>query len=129
MAIQPEVMNIKREIVKMSGIRGLAALFVIAATLWAVASARVMAEDAAALGEGGQVYEEYCTPCHGYDGTKIIPEAPSFAEGESLEKPDAELLVSISDGKGDIMPPWAEDLSKQKMAAVLVYIRTLGVKK
>jgi len=77
------------------------------------------------LAAGQEIFEEFCAACHGFDGTRIIPQAPNFSDGESLEKEDPELLASIRDGKGDIMPLWSSDLNEQQMLDVLGYIRTL----
>ena len=77
------------------------------------------------LTSGQDVFEEFCAACHGYDGIRIIPQAPNFSDGESLEQEAALLLASIRDGKGELMPLWSEDLSEQQMLDVLAYIRTL----
>ncbi len=77
------------------------------------------------LASGQEVFDEYCAACHGYDGIRIIPEAPNFSDGESLEQEDPDLLTAIRDGKGEIMPLWLSDLSEQQMLDVLAYIRTL----
>lgn len=83
-------------------------------------------DDALAIGQ--EIYEEFCAACHGYDGVKQIPEAPNFARCERLEKDDETLLVIIAKGKGDLMPPWAEELTGQQMRQVLAYIRTFPAK-
>ncbi len=77
------------------------------------------------LASGQEVFDEYCAACHGYDGIRVIPEAPNFSDGESLEKEAFVLLASIRDGKGEIMPLWSNDMSEQQMRDVLGYIRTL----
>jgi mono/diheme cytochrome c family protein len=77
------------------------------------------------LVSGQEIFEEYCAACHGYDGIRIIPQAPNFADGESLEKENPVLLASIRDGKGEIMPLWSNDLSERQMRDVLAYIMTL----
>lgn len=82
------------------------------------------AQDAVDMEQSREIFEEYCAACHGYDGIKVIPEAPSFATGESLEKEDAELLGAIRDGKGEVMPPWADVLSDEEITAVLIFIRS-----
>jgi mono/diheme cytochrome c family protein len=87
--------------------------------------AEARAQDAAAMEESRAIFEEYCAACHGFDGIKVIPQAPSFATGEALDKDDPELLESLRTGKGDLMPPWAEVLSDDEMASVLAFIKTL----
>ena len=116
--VRKETMKIRKSVM---------ALAIVVAS-WAAAE-RVLADDAEVLGEGKRVYGELCMPCHGFDGVKVMPEAPSFVNGESLEKGDEELLASIGNGKGDIMPPWAEELSQEEIVSVLTYVRTLGMKK
>lgn len=80
-------------------------------------------DDSMALGM--ELYEEFCGACHGYDGTALLPGAPSFSNGERLEKTDAELLKSIMDGKGDIMPAWNDLLSDEECESVLHYVRSM----
>ncbi len=64
--------------------------------------------------------------CHGYDGVPILPGAPNFSIGERItEKKDAELLQSISQGKGT-MPPWEGILSEQEQMSVLRYSRHIA---
>lgn len=99
----------------------------LAVTPWTVTAGHVMADGTEVLAKGKEVYSELCAPCHGFDGVKVMDEAPSFSKGEALEKVDTELMESITNGKGDIMPPWAEELSQEEIVAVLTYVKTLGV--
>ncbi len=75
---------------------------------------------------GQEVYEEFCGACHGYDGTALLPGAPSFSSGERLEQSDTVLLKSIRDGKGDLMPPWGDILSDEERIAILAYVRRIA---
>ena len=77
---------------------------------------------------GRQFYEEICASCHGFDGIPILPASPNFSKGERMEKPDTELLKSITDGKGQLMPPWGTVLNEKDRADVLTYIRSLEAK-
>jgi len=77
------------------------------------------------LAAGQEIFEEFCAACHGFDGIRIIPEAPNFSDGESLDQETPVLLASIRDGKGEIMPLWSNDLSERQMLDVLGYIMTL----
>lgn len=95
----------------------------------AMVPTQTLATQAAALENGKETFEEYCAACHGFDGIKQVPKAPSFAVGERLEKPDYELIKMIKEGKGNEMPPWEEDLSEPEIMNVLSYIRTLNVKR
>ncbi len=110
---------------KTFGIRKSAVALAIAVVPWT--AEYTMADDTEVLAKGKEVYSELCTPCHGFDGVKVMEEAPSFSKGEALEKVDTELMESITNGKGDIMPPWAEELSLEEIVAVLTYVKTLGV--
>ena len=84
------------------------------------------AQDADATTLGRDTYEEFCGACHGYDGVPLLPGAPAFSKGERLEKPDAELLRSIGEGKGDLMPPWKDILSAEERVAILRYVRGMA---
>ena len=84
------------------------------------------AEDADAVALGRDYYDEFCGACHGYDGVPLLPGAPSFSEGERLEKTDAELVKSIMEGKGDIMPPWKDMLSDEECESILLYLRSMA---
>lgn len=83
------------------------------------------AQDADAATQGRDLYEEFCGACHGYDGVSLLPGAPSFSSGERLERTDAELIKSILEGKGDIMPPWQGVLSDDECEEILHYVRSM----
>ena len=92
---------------------------------WLIPCNDTVAQDDAAA-EGRDIYEEFCGACHGYDGTALLPGAPSFSNGERLEKSDAELLKSIMEGKGDIMPGWGDTLSEDECETILLYVRSMA---
>ena len=93
---------------------------------WVIPIDAISAQDADAAILGRDMYEEFCGACHGYDGVPLLPGAPAFSTGERLEKPDAELLRSISEGKGDLMPPWKDILSAEERVAILRYVRAMA---
>jgi mono/diheme cytochrome c family protein len=70
------------------------------------------------------LYQDNCAACHGYDGVPLLPDAANFAEGERLDKPDAELLRIINLG-GEEMPPWEDILTDLEQHEVLSYVRVL----
>ena len=72
---------------------------------------------------GEKVYWTFCAGCHGFTGIAAYEAAPSFVSGDRLDKTDAELLESISDGKA-LMPAWRDILPAELRSAVLHYIRT-----
>lgn len=82
----------------------------------------VGADDAAAVA-GQDIYDSYCGACHGFDGTPLLPNVPNFAAGERMEKSDSELIDSIREGKGSVMPGWVGVLSDEECAVVLQFIR------
>lgn len=73
-------------------------------------------------------YRTSCLPCHGVDGRgagAVTGADFTSAEGP-LTRPDAELLVSIRQGRrGAIgtMPPHGDILTDEESAAVLAYVR------
>jgi len=75
--------------------------------------------------KGREIFHERCAACHGIDGNPILPEAPSFAKGERLDKTDKELLESIRHGKGDIMVPWEGVISDKEIKDVLEYSKVI----
>lgn len=54
-----------------------------------------------------------------------MPNAPNFARGESLLRPDLSILTSIKNGK-DAMPAYQGILSDPDIMNVIVYLRTLN---
>ena len=72
-----------------------------------------------------ELFETNCAVCHGIDGAPVLPNAPRFSEGERMEKTDAQLLTSLSDGL-NVMPPWKGVLSEQEMREILAYVRSLA---
>ena len=95
---------------------------------WVIPVNDIGAQEADEATMARDTYEEFCGACHGYDGVPLLPGAPAFFNGERLEKPDAELLRSISEGKGDIMPAWKDILSADERVDILRYVRSMAVK-
>lgn len=85
-----------------------------------------IAQDSDALTAGRELYDEFCGACHGYDGVSLLPGAPSFSSGERLNKTDDELIKSIREGKGDIMPAWQDMLSDDECAEILRYLKSMA---
>jgi cytochrome c6 len=73
---------------------------------------------------GGKLYAVHCVSCHGATGVNVMPDAPNFAQGEGLLKPDFVLLSSIKNGI-NAMPAYQGILSDQDILDVIVYLRTL----
>ncbi len=79
---------------------------------------------------GAATYRQYCTGCHGVDGrgNGAITGADFLAATSPLlTKTDAELLISVRDGKRGTMatmPPHKPVLTDTQIAAVIGYVRT-----
>jgi len=77
-------------------------------------------------------FQTKCAMCHGPDGARSeagkslnVPDLRS----EAIQKvPDAELVKTISDGKGG-MPPFKSSLSEAQIHALVRYVRALRQKK
>lgn len=75
--------------------------------------------------KGGELYAVHCVSCHGASGVNVMPNAPNFAQSESLLQPDFLLLSSIKNGK-NAMPAYQGILTDQDILDVIVYLRTLN---
>ena len=74
------------------------------------------------------LYNRYCIRCHGVDGRGIwdIPDVPNFTNPQwQAFHSDAQLVQSILEGRGSVMPPWRGTLSLDEAWAMARYIRTL----
>jgi mono/diheme cytochrome c family protein len=85
--------------------------------------------------EGRRVYEAKCSVCHGNDGKGMPPHYPPLANNQSIEMESAvnPIRMVLNGGyppgtrKNPMpygMPPFAQDLSDNEVAAVVTYIRT-----
>jgi len=90
--------------------------------LWVFLSTPSYAADTV---KGGNLYKIYCESCHGVSGLSVIPDAPSFDQGEGLFQSDSALLNSIKDGKNG-MPAYQGILSDREILNVVAYLRTLN---
>ncbi|HEX8558488.1 MAG TPA: c-type cytochrome [Pyrinomonadaceae bacterium] len=109
---------------------------------WAAAAAfAAAAVSAAAAGPGPQrresqaergraVYADRCVRCHGADGrgqTRMGQDvgAPDMSDPAwQKARGDARMIASVADGRGQ-MPAFKKRLSRQDIAASVVYVRTL----
>ena len=85
--------------------------------------------------EGRRVYEAKCSVCHGNDGKGMPPHYPPLAGNQSIEMESAvnPIRMVLNGGyppgtrKNPMpygMPPFAQELSDNEVAAVVTYIRT-----
>ena len=104
-------------------------LAVIILCSWAVNS-----KELDALGRGKDIYEQYCTVCHGKHGEadtplgRILQPPPrSLTDPVAMARiNDARLREAIKDGKpGTSMPAWSRILSTSQIDDVAVYVKHL----
>ena len=79
---------------------------------------------AADIFNGKEVYELHCQSCHGADGRSMELGVPDFSRGESLFRPDTDLLRELREG-GGMHPAYRGMLSDDELRDVLAYVRTL----
>jgi cytochrome c len=90
-------------------------------------------EMAERLRSAGILYREYCIACHGPDGTSVpamrvtLPMLPDFAKTSFRDQhSNAQLLVSILDGKGTGMPANRGRLTEGQARDMVVLVRTFA---
>jgi mono/diheme cytochrome c family protein len=81
----------------------------------------------------GVLFRQYCIVCHGSDGTGVsamraaLPTLPDFTRMTFRDQhSDAQLLVSILDGKGALMPANRGRLTEQQARDMVAVIRTFA---
>jgi mono/diheme cytochrome c family protein len=93
------------------------------------------AENSLLLVLGKSVYENHCTSCHGAQGRGEPPDYPPLAQNQSISMASAVNAIRMvlnggyppsTDGNPRPygMPPFAQTLSDDEVAAVVSYIRT-----
>jgi cbb3-type cytochrome c oxidase subunit III len=87
---------------------------------------------AARIRIGSTIFQQYCMVCHGPDGTGAImrasmPAIPNFTnETFHKEHSNAQITVSILDGKGTLMPANRGRVTEQQAEDLMAYIRAFG---
>lgn len=81
--------------------------------------------------DGRETFEQHCIACHGADGRARTPAGKKLGAKDLGESrlPDAEIEKQILDGVRDAkashrMPPFREKLSRDEVAALVVYVKT-----
>jgi mono/diheme cytochrome c family protein/uncharacterized membrane protein len=87
---------------------------------------------AAGVPDARELFRQQCVKCHGAEGTgnevrRRQPAIPDFTDASWQEKRrDAQLLVSILDGKGKEMPPWHGKISAKQALILVAYVRSFA---
>ncbi len=77
-------------------------------------------------------YQVNCIACHGLDGRGSViriamPAIPDFTLRQwQLGHEDAQLAVSVLEGKGALMPPWRGRMSLRMSQDLIAFVRTFG---
>jgi mono/diheme cytochrome c family protein len=83
---------------------------------------------------GANIFRQYCIVCHGPDGTgtvirSALPKIPDFTSPAfHKDHSDAQLMVSILDGKGTQMPANRGRVSENQVGDLVAYVRAFGPK-
>jgi ubiquinol-cytochrome c reductase cytochrome b subunit len=78
------------------------------------------------------LFQQYCLTCHGTDGRgtamkAAMPGIPDFTERAWQEsRENAQLSVSILDGKGTLMPSFRGRVNESQVPDLVAYVRALG---
>jgi mono/diheme cytochrome c family protein len=91
-------------------------------------------ESAARIRIGASIFQQYCIICHGPDGTGSImraamPPIPNFT-GAAFQRDhsDAQIKVSILDGKGTLMPANRGRVTEEQADDLMAFVRAFGPK-
>jgi mono/diheme cytochrome c family protein len=81
---------------------------------------------------GATVFKSKCVTCHGSDGSGTAVgkslKVADLRSDEVQKKSDAELIQSVSDGKGN-MPGFKGNITDDEIHAAITFVRTLAAKK
>ena len=100
-------------------------------TAMTVQASNPVAYDEASIARGAQLYQQYCTECHGKDGRAqmdVISDATdlTFPEDYYNGNTPQDIFRSIKEGAGVAMPPWAMQIKDDNDIWNLVnFIRSL----
>jgi mono/diheme cytochrome c family protein len=85
------------------------------------------------LRAAGVVFREYCIVCHGSDGTgapamrPALPTLPDFTKVAFRDQhSDTQLLISILDGKGTLMPANRGRINETQARDLVAYVRAFA---
>ena len=95
------------------------------------AHANPVPADEDSVARGGQLFQQFCTECHGRDGraqVDVISDATDLTDPQAYYSgsSEQEIFNSIANGAGVAMPAWRAQLgSDQSIWDVVNFIRSL----
>ena len=95
------------------------------------AQANPVPADEDSVARGGQLFQQFCTECHGRDGraqVDVISDATDLTDPEAYYSgsSEQEIFNSIANGAGVAMPAWRTQLgSDESIWDVVNFIRSL----
>lgn len=80
---------------------------------------------------GSVIYQQYCMACHQSDGSgSPLIGTPDFTgRSAPFELTDEELMATISEGKGNDMPPFGNVIPKHEIQNVIAFLRDSIIEK
>jgi mono/diheme cytochrome c family protein len=93
----------------------------IAACALVLTAASAQAPTPEQIDQGREVYDEFCTPCHGRN--MVSSGAVTFDLRKFPKDDAARFKTSVLDGKGAAMPPWRGKLSDEDVDLLWAYVR------
>jgi mono/diheme cytochrome c family protein len=72
---------------------------------------------------GQSLYNEHCASCHGLDGNGVVPNARNFGDVDYMRgETPGEFYAIITEGRGEDMPAFGEELTSDERWAVVYYV-------
>ncbi len=96
----------------------------------APALANPVAYSEESIAAGAQLYQQYCTECHGKDGRAqmdVISDATNLTEPDEYYNGSTQqdIFTSIKNGAGVGMPPWSSQIKDDGIWNLVNFIRSL----
>jgi putative heme-binding domain-containing protein len=91
-------------------------------------------ETAVGIRIGANIFRQYCFVCHGMDGKgtsmrPVLPPIPDFTNPAfHKDHSDAQLLISILEGKGTLMPANRGRITEDQAGELVGFVRDFGPK-
>jgi mono/diheme cytochrome c family protein len=98
--------------------------------LTAPALANPVAYSEESIAAGAQLYQQFCTECHGKDGRAqmdVISDATNLTEPDEYYNGSTQqdIFTSIKNGAGVGMPPWSSQINDDGTWNLVNFIRSL----